>query len=212
MRLRFLFIPFLLLLSMSTVAPAQTGEVTVSLNESFFDALLDAVFKDGNTLKFSEVTGESSVTRDCDESVKLHREVKGRRTSVSLRNGKIFAPVAFTGAYAAPLVGCLEYSGVAESEIALEFDSGKQSLVGRVKVTNVVVNGTGGVGGTVVAKFVQRSIDEKINPLQILGLDRISLSVPVQGAGEISLKAVAIEHRIADGSMVVKVTYEMTRG
>lgn len=225
MNIRKLFLILALsLLSVGTV-PAQTGDVVITLDEGFFQALIDAVFKDGSTIDFANAnprhhdaeqvsfanTSFEPGTDMCDDTVRLVRELKGRRTAVQLRDGKIFAPIAFTGAYAPPLIGCIEYSGVADTEISLEFDKNRQSLVGVAKVVNVDLSGTGGVGGSLIAKFVQRSIDEKINPMQILGLDSVSFAVPVQNKVNVTLKAVNISHEIANGSMTVRVTYEFVR-
>lgn len=222
MRIRTIFASLLLVVASFSSVSAQSGTVVVSLDESFFEALLDAVFKDGNTVTFAEndvrdgkglevpdANGPSG-SGTCDDSVKIQRAVGGRQTALKLRDGKIYMPVAFTGAYAPPLIGCLDYSGVADTEITLEFDSGRQSLVGRVQVTNVELNGTRGVGGSLIAKFVQRSIDEKINPIQILGLSSVSFAVPVQGAN-VSMKAVSMSHEIGGGAIIVRITYEFAR-
>lgn len=222
MRIKTLFLALLSVAILAPVVPAQRGDVVVTLDEAFFESLLDAVFKDGGTLTFPMAgvpsgpgdsaagSGGPHLSSDCDESVRLHREIKGQRTAVTLRDGRIFAPVAFTGAYAPPLFGCLDYSGVAETEISLEFDPTTQSLSGRAKVVNVKVSGTGGVGGTLIARFVQSSIDEKLNPMRILGLDRLSFGVPVPGAN-VNLRAVGIDHRIGGGVLVVRLTYEFVR-
>lgn len=214
-----------MLVAVTSGVRAQTGDVVLTLNEGFFEALLDAVFKDGRTVDFASTypthrdsafaefanTAFEPGSESCDETVRLRREINGRRTSVRLRDGKIYAPIAFTGAYAPPLIGCLEYSGVADTEISLEFDKNKQSLVGIAKVTNIDLSGTGGVGGSIIAKLVQRSIDEKINPMQILGLDKVSFGVPVQNSLNVAMRAVNINHEISDGLMTVRVTYEFSR-
>lgn len=210
---------FLVLASVSSVR-AQSGTVVVTLDEGFFGSLLEAVFKDGNTVNFAGTGGTEasaasassgpSPAAECDETVRLHREINGRQTSLRLRDGRIFMPVAFSGAYAPPLIGCIDYSGVADTEISLDFDPSQQSLVGKVKVTNVDLNGTRGVGGTLIAKFVQRSIDEKINPIQILGLNSVSFGVPVQGAN-VTMRAVRITHEIAGGVIAVRITYDFVR-
>lgn len=222
MRIRTIFASLLLVVASFSSVSAQSGTVTVTLDESFFESLLDAVFKDGNAVTFAENGIRDGEVREvpdasgpsgagtCDDSVKIQRAVNGRQTALRLRDGKIYMPVAFTGAYAPPLIGCLDYSGVADTEITLEFDSGRQSLVGRVQVTNVELNGTRGVGGSLIAKFVQRSIDEKINPIQILGLSSVSFAVPVQGAN-VSMKAVNMSHEIGGGTIVVRITYEFAR-
>lgn len=227
MRFRNLFalavLPFSLML---TPVFAQSAEVTVTLDEKFFEAVLDAVFKDQDSLELplnkEESKSGSRFSSDrlalletsfgsCEEKVFLHRELKGKRTSVRLADGKILAPMAVSGIYDPPLLPCFDYSGIADTEITLDFDRDKQQLVGRVKVVNVNLSGTGGVGGGIVARIVQRSIDKKVNPIQILGLDRVSLMVPVQGAGDISMKAVEMTNEIGNGSISVKIRYEFTR-
>ena len=97
------------------------------------------------------------------------------KTSVNLRDGRIFAPIAFVGNYNPPLIGCVEFSGVAETNIVLEFDQQRQALIGRAQVTNVNLNGAGGIGGSVLARLVQSSIDQKINPIDIIKLDKVSV-------------------------------------
>lgn len=144
----------------------------------------------------------------CDESIKLQREIDGVRTAVRFRDGQIYAPIAFRGNYNPPLIGCIEFSGWAESIITLEFDNEKQSLVGRAKVTNVQLSGTGGIGSSLVTKLVQNSIDKKINPLQILQMDKVSFAVPVQNAATLKMKAVGMRHEIANGALNVFISYQ----
>lgn len=210
-------------------AKAQQADVTISLNEQFFDALFDAVFKNAapefplaviqeKEKKITRETGNvtfSNVSFDgkdrkpfCNETIKLQREIDGVRTSVRFRDGKIYAPIAFTGNYNPPLIGCIEFSGWAESVIELEFDNEKQSLVGRAKVTNVQLSGTRGIGSTLVTKMVQNSIDKKINPIQILQMDKVSFIVPIQNAGTLKMKTVGMRHEIVNTALNVHITYQ----
>ena len=64
--------------------------------------------------------------------------------------------------------------------IDLEFDQASQRLVARARVLNVNLSGTGGVGGTVVAKLVQSSIDKKINPIELIQLNRTLIFISRQ--------------------------------
>ncbi|MCA1590896.1 MAG: hypothetical protein LC734_11050, partial [Acidobacteria bacterium] len=98
----------------SIAVSAQRAEISVSLNEAFFDTLLDAVFKHAPPPDFP-ISGGSSSSGACSETVRLRREVGGTRTAVRFRDGKIVAPIAFWGNYNPPLVGCVEFSGVAET-------------------------------------------------------------------------------------------------
>src|SRR5580765_8113997 len=160
-----------------SAANAQKAEVTISLDEAFFDALLDSIFKNFEPPAFPIVENKSS---GCDESIRILREMNGVRTAVRFREGKIYMPLAFSGSYAPPFVGCVEFAGWAEANIDLEFDKVGQRLVGRARVLNVNLNGAGGFGGSVIAKVIQSAIDKKLNPVEILTFDKISFGIPIQ--------------------------------
>lgn len=226
---------FLVVFLSVSFAKAQQAEVTISLNEQFFDALFDAVFKNGapefplalqredekrrkgdgeifTKVKFDS-ENQRPKTKDqkptvCNESIKLQREIDGVKTAVRFRDGKIYAPIAFTGNYNPPLIGCIEFSGWAEANIELEFDNEKQTLIGRAKVLNVQLSGTGGIGSSVVTRLVQSSIDKKINPIQILQMDKVSFAVPIQNAATLRMKAVGMRHEIVNNALNVHINYQ----
>ena len=231
----------ILLISVS-LANAQKAEVTLSLNEAFFDALLDSIYQnfdppqfsiakseinrgDAETQKIkttgivpSSFVGETPIklggTRNsavCDESIRILREANGVRTAVRFREGKIYVPLAFSGSYTAPLVGCIEFGGWAEANLDLEFDRTSQRLLGRVRVLNVSLNGTGGVGGTMIAKMLQGSIDRKLNPIEILNVDKVSFGVPVQRNGSLRMKAVGIRHDLNQGVLNIHIDYQFLK-
>ena len=250
MKKSFWVLIFALVCSVSS-ARAQTAEVTIQLNEQFFDALLDAVFKNANALEFplaanrpktEDRSPESGVrslrtetgnafsfasayafapdenarraaatTAYCPESIRLQREIDGVRTAVRFRDGRILTPIAFRGNYNPPLIGCVEFAGVAETNIDLEFDANRQALVGRARVANVNLSGAGGVGGSLLARLVQNSIDRRINPIEIIALDRVSFVVPIQNAGALRMKAAVIRHEIANGVLNVRIVYEFQK-
>ncbi len=230
------------LLMLASFARAQSAEVTVSLNERFFDALLDAIFTNLKTPSFpiaavspkSEVRSPQSLSAIssfqknnqsienrkskienplCDESIRLQREIDGVRTAVRFRDGKIYAPIAFAGSYNPPFVGCVDFQGYAETNIELEFDKQKQTLVGRARVLNVVLSGTGGVGSAFVTKIVQNSLDKKINPLSILSTDKLSFLIPVQNAGgSLRMRANGIRSEIVGGALNIYIAFEFVKG
>ena len=202
------FIGFLILLLFSA-ASAQRAEVTVSLNEVFFDALLDSAFQNFEPPVFSIVEDKRE---SCDESVTILREMNGVRTAVRFREGKMFVPLAFRGNYAPPFVGCVGVEGWAETTIDLEFDQAGQRLIGRARVLNVRVNGTRGVGGSLIARFLQRSIDSKLNPIEIIHLDKMSFGVPLHNGGNLRMKATGVRTEVANGSLNIRVTYEFLKG
>ena len=219
--------------TLTSAAFSQKAEVTISLNEAFFDAALEALFSNGAPLEFSiaeNASGGGATTRAtafsfapsmsqplrgstsaCAETIKIHREVNGVRTAVRFREGKIFAPLAFAGNYNPPFVGCVGFSGWAETVIDLEFDQNAQRLVARARVLNVNLSGTGGLGGTVVARLVQSSIDKKINPIELFQLNKLSFAVPVRGSGELQMRATGVRHELQNGAINVIVSYEFGR-
>lgn len=223
---------FLCLLFLGSVAAAQKAEVTIGLNEAFFDSLLDSVFQNYDPPQFSiaqaggfqEETspvsgifgfrGPSAVSEPgfCSETVTILRENNGVRTAVRFRDGKVFVPLAFSGGYAPPFIGCIDFAGMAEADVDLEFDAATQRLVGRARVTNVNLNGTGGIGGTVIAKLIQGSIDKKLNPIEILSLDKVSFGLPIPKTGTIKMKATGARPEILNGAVQIRITYEFLKG
>ncbi|NNE66488.1 MAG: hypothetical protein HKN33_07965 [Pyrinomonadaceae bacterium] len=221
---------------------AQETEVKITLNEQFFEALLEAVFNNLDEPKvplsigsrqddagtesktvfqkaaYLDSAGHStqysalSASRDCDETVRLKREIDGVYTAVRFRNGKILAPIAFEGNYAPPLIGCLGFSGWAETTIDLSFDKSTNSLVGNAKVLNVNLSGTNGIGSNLITRIVQNSIDRKINPLKIVDLKMLSFTAPIQEAGKLRMEAIGIRHQVRDRELDVYLKYRFTKG
>ena len=225
------------LLIFVSIGRAQTAEVTVALNEQFFDALLDAIFKNFNAPEFplaannpnfkiqnakslmlsfnnenSSIQNSKSVIQNCNESIRLLREVEGVRTAVRFRDGKIYAPVAFSGSYNPPLVGCIDFRGWAETNIDLEYDRQNGKLLGRVRVLNVNLGGVSNLASGVLSRLVQAAIDKKINPIEILQTDKLSFLVPVQNAnGSLKMRAVGVRSEIANKVLNVNIAYEFSK-
>lgn len=243
MALRQLTVTALSLLLFVTAASGQKAEVTISLNEPFFDALLDSVFQNYEPPEFSiarispyedrttpaetlsdsfhdpifSLFGRGGPSVDagspyCSETVKILRENNGVRTAVRFRDGKVYVPLAFSGGYAPPFVGCVEFSGMAEANVDLEFDQTSQRLIGKARVTNVNLDGTGGVGGTLIARLIQGSIDKKLNPIEILSLEKVSFGLPIPKTGTIKMKAASVRPEILNGLVNIRITYEFLKG
>lgn len=222
---------------------AQTAEVTVSLNEHFFETLLDGIFKNFNApefplaqkdSKFQNAASETAFTTHrltnkteasnafsetlnkksapCKETIRLLREGSGVKTAVRFRDGKIYAPFAFAGSYNPPFIGCIDFAGLAETSIDIEYVAQSQKLFGRVRVLNVQLDGTGGVGSSLISKLVQNSIDKKINPIEILPINKLSFVVPMQNAGgSLKMNASGIRHEVANGVLNIHITYQFSK-
>ena len=217
------FAAFLSVSLFAVAAVGQRPEVSISLNEAFFDSLLDAIYQNSPPIEFSIASNNAGPKAEasaglgfapsgaCKEVIQLLRENNGVRTAVRFRDGKIYAPLAFTGNYNPPFVGCVPFSGLAETMIDLEFDQQNQRLIARARVLNVALNGTGGVGGTVIAKMVQGSIDRKVNPIEIFRMEKLSFPIPVQNAGSLRMKATGVRHDVEAGVLRIHIAYEFTK-
>ena len=226
---------FLAVLLFCLPIAAQRPEVAITLNEAFFDSLLDAIFQNAPPPEFSiaasgtkrngsqsmgfangsyrsdmSYTSNKNVAQ-CKEAVQLQRENNGVRTAVRFRDGKILAPLAFTGNYNPPFVGCVPFSGYAETAIDLEFDQPNQRLIAKARVLNVYLNGIGGVGGSLVAKLVQSSIDKRINPIEIIRTDKLSFALPIQNGSSVKMKATGFRHELDNGALRLIISYEFTK-
>lgn len=218
-----------IVLVFSVSISAQQAPVWLTLNEDFFDSFLNAVFTNFDPPQFSiaaveSVSNEAANSRffgftnstaasdgSCGESISILRENSGVRTAVRFRGGQVYVPLAFSGSYRAPIVGCLEFAGWAESILALEFDRDAKRLLGRITVTNVVLDGTRGVGGQVVARMLQSSIDRRLNPIEILRLESLSFDVPVQNGGSLRMKATDVRPEFGDRSLNVRINYSFEK-
>lgn len=213
---------FLAVLFLVIAGRAQSSEVTITLNEQFFDAFLDAMFQNGAAPEISlskDLEGPSDdrvgfvkarTAPVCAETIKFLRENHELRTAVRFRDGRIYMPIAFSGNYNPPLIGCVDFAGYAESNIDLEFDKQGQRLIGRVRVLNVVLNGTAGIGSSVLTKMVQSSIDKRLNPFEIIRADKLSFTLPIQSSS-VRMEATGIRSEIVNNSLVVHIDYSFPK-
>jgi len=209
MKIRLISIVVLLCV-FSGIATAQNTEVKITLQEQFFDALLEAVFThlDEPSVAIKEAKSGGA----CSQTIRLKKEMDGVKTAVRFRQKKIYAPIAFEGNYKVPLLGCIDFEGWAEANIDLSFDSKKNALVGRAKVLKVNLSGSNGLASELLARFVQNSIDKKINPIEIIKMDKLSFIAPVQNAGKLKMQATNVKHIVNNGSLDVIISYKFSKG
>jgi hypothetical protein len=59
--------------------------------------------------------------------------------------------------------------------------------------------------------MIQSTIDKKVNPLEIINLDKISFLVPIQNSASIRMRAVGLRHEVAGNILNVHVVFEFLR-
>jgi hypothetical protein len=212
--------------------PPPAAEATVILNEQFLNALLEVMFtrlrapsypisigslgkKDASP---AEATKKSPPPNNsvkaagqsgCASVVVLEREMDGVKTAVHFENGRIVAPLAFTGSYNTGLLGCMKFRGWADTNIHLEFDRTRQVLSARVDVVDIHVSGIPSLAHGVVVNLVQTAIDQRINPVEILKAEQLTARVPISAAGgALRLRAKELRPEIVPGSLRLHIIYE----
>ncbi len=205
------------------------AEATVVLPEQFLNSLLDVMFTKlrapsfplsiagnsqqnripSNALRHAASSPASSAT---EQAIVLEREMNGVRTAVKFINGKIVAPIAFTGSYNVAMLGCIRFQGWADTDINLEFDRARQVLSARVQVTDIHLSNVPTLVNGIVVDMVQSSIDQRINPVEILQAAQLSTRLPIAAAGgALRLRATEVRPEIVDGALRLHIFYEFVR-
>jgi hypothetical protein len=189
------------------VSPA--GEATVVLNEQFLDVLLRTIAEQPEGVSFP-LRGDAAEGK-CGNAVRLLSEAEGVRTGVRFRDGQITAPLAFRGSYEAPLLGCLNFEGWAETAFDLYFDPATQSFNARVSVRDVKLRNiptafSGGVTG-----MVQDAIDRRVNPVRILRAEQLGAQLPLARGPELRLRARDIRHEVVGQELRLRIFYDIVQ-
>lgn len=212
---------------------APAAEATVILNEQFLNSLLEVMFTRLRAPSYPLSLGAldrkgtpspentkpenppasnalaASAQGNCASVVVLEREMDGVKTAVRFENGRIVAPLAFTGSYNTGLLGCMRFRGWADTHINLEFDRTRQVLSARVEVVDIHVSGIPLMGNSVILNMVQSSIDQRINPVEILKTEQLTARVPISAAGgALRLRARELRPEIVPGFLRLHIIYE----
>jgi hypothetical protein len=195
--------------------PAPSGEVTLTIKEQFANSFLDGIFNNLKPPSMPLVITESDKNRT-DESAKtcpsvltLQRENSGVRTTVKFEQGRITAPLAFSGSYNSTLLGCLQFSGVAYTEWNLEFDRNAQVLQARIRITDISLENLPALTQGTILKLVQAAIDSRVNPIKFLRSEQLSSPVPIAPAGgSLRLRAREMRPEIVPGLLHLHISYE----
>jgi hypothetical protein len=202
----------------------QAGTALITLDEKFFDALLGKVFQDLGAPSFPLQLSRADLAPtvatfqpaafqgDCKNAVTLASEGSNVKTGVRFTGGKIMLPMAFNGSYNAPLVGCTRFKGWAQTVIQLRFDQANQKLYAEVNVEGVNLEGVSPVVSGLITPLVQRTINERVNPIEMMRAEQLTLAVPIKAAGgTLSAKVKDVRAEINDGTLRLHISYDFTK-
>src|SRR5437867_3393347 len=189
------------------------AEATIIVNEQFLNSFLDAIFNNLKEPSMPLTIGGASSTSECASEIRLKRETGGVRTQVHFKNGHIVGPLAFAGAYNSTLMGCVEFSGWAESEVILEFDSARGAVIARFRLRDVHLNNTPAMLNSPLLNMVQGTIDRRYNPVELFTLEQLSTRANIQPAGgALRLEATDVRPEITPAGITLHISYEFRRG
>ncbi len=192
---------------------ASSGEATITVSEQFLNSFLTAIFDNLNEPSMPLTVGGAQSTTDCASEIRLKREAAGVRTAVHFENGRIVGPLAFAGAYNSGLMGCIEFSGWADSEVILEYDNTRRALVARFHLRDIHLNNTPAVLNGPLLQMVQGTIDRRYNPVELFTLEKLSTRVDIQPAGgALQLRAREIRPEITPSALTLHIIYEFVKG
>ncbi len=195
------------------VSNSPAAEATVTVSEQFLNSFLAGIFDNLREPSMPLTIGGASSTEQCASEIRLKREVGGVRTAVHFENGRIVGPLAFAGAYSSTLMGCIEFSGWADSEVTLDFDHARRALMARFHLRDIHLNNTPMALNGPLLNMVQGTIDRRYNPVELFTLEQLSTRVNIQPAGgALQLRATEVRPEITPTALTLHVTYEFARG
>jgi hypothetical protein len=194
----------------SNSAPA---EATITVNEQFLNSFLAAIFDNLSEPSMPLTVGGAQSTSQCASEIRLKREADGVRTAVRFEEGRIVGPLAFAGAYNASLMGCIDFSGWADSEVVLSYDRARRALVAHFQLRNIHLNNTPTMLNGPLLSMVQGTIDRRYNPVELFTLEKLSSRVEIAPArGALQVRAKEIRPEITSSALTLHIIYEFVKG
>jgi hypothetical protein len=197
------------------------GTATVVLNQQFFNTILQTIFRDMNAPSFPLGTAKNAEIREgvrfgllqsaCESRITLKPEGSGVVTAVQFQDGRITTPLAFTGNYNVPLVGCTAFSGWAETNLDLRFDEAQQNVLGQINVQTVNLDGVSPIASGFVTPLVQSTLNSRVNPIEILRGQQIALNLPIRASdGNLQARVKDVRSEIKENALHLYVTFDFT--
>jgi hypothetical protein len=194
-------------------ATGPTAEATVTINEQFLNAFLTAMFDNLNEPSMPLTIGGAQSSANCASEIRLKRENASTRTAVHFEDGKIVGTLAFAGAYNQSLMGCIEFTGSANTDVNLEYDANRRAVLARFNVREIHLNNAPAMLNGPLLSMVQSAIDGRYNPVEVFTLEKLSTRIEIQPAGgALQLRAKEVRTEITPAALTLHITYEFVKG
>ncbi len=194
-------------------ATGPAAEATVTINEQFLNAFLTAMFDNLNEPSMPLTVGGAQSSANCASEIRLKRQNASTRTSVHLEHGKIVGNLAFAGAYNQSLMGCIEFTGSANTDVNLEYDANRRAVLARFYVREIHLDNTPAVLNGPLLSMVQSAIDRRYNPVEVFTLEKLSTRLEIQPAGgALQLRAKEVRPEVTPSAITLHIMYEFVKG
>jgi len=194
--------------------PAGTAQLVVRqelVNEALstiFHQMNPPTFSLGPNLQAAEMQNGSA----CSGKITSLPEGSGVQTSVRFENNKLTAPLAFTGTYNSP-VGCLPFSGWAQSNLELRFDRESQSVFGQLNVETVNLDGVNPIFIGLITPIIQTTLNNRVNPIRMVDGRQLAVDLPVAASnGELKAGVDDVRAEVKDNMLNLFVIYDFNGG
>ncbi len=192
---------------------ATQPQATLSVNEQFLNSFLTAMFDNLQEPAIPLTIGGATSSSECTSEIRLKREANGVRTAVHFEQGRIAGPLAFAGAYNSTLLGCISFTGWADSELQMEFSRERRAVLARFHLRDIHLNNTPEMLNGPLLKMVQNAIDSRYNPIELFTLEQLSTSANIKPAGgALRLEATDVRPEITPTELTLHITYKFVRG
>lgn len=201
--------------------PPATAQVV--LKQEFFNEVLKTIFRDMNAPSFPLTLTENREAQskelpiyaalqsgDCDGRITLLPEGSGVRSALNFKDGRIEAPLVFKGSYNS-ILGCVRFSGWTQANLELRFDAAQQNVIGHLNIETVNLDGGAGMLGGIVTPLVQKTLNVRVNPIQILQAKQIALNMPIAATdGNIKANVKDVRSEVKNDALNLYVIYEFS--
>lgn len=198
--------------------PAGTAQIV--LKQDFFNNVLQTIFRDMNAPAFPLNIGENKSDdpnavkfgllqqNACDGKITLLPEGSGVKSGLKFENEKINAPLAFSGSTSV-LGQCIQFTGWAQANMALRFDSAQQTVFGTLNIETVNLDGVAPFVSGFVTPLVQTTLNQRVNPIPILKGQQIALNLPIAATnGNLQANVKDVRAEVKDNALNLYVIYD----
>src|ERR1051325_9395865 len=196
-----------------TAGSGPSAEATITINEQFLNSFLTAMFDNLKEPSMPLTIGGAQSSSNCASEIRLKRENASTRTSLHLESGRIVGTLAFAGAYNQSLMGCIEFTGSANTDVNLEYDANRRAVLARFYVREIRLNNTPAMLNGPLLSMVQAAIDRRYNPVEVFTLEKLSTRLEIQPAGAaLQLRAKEVRTEITPSAIILHIMYEWVKG